>query len=157
MGDPRASKDVEIQFRSFDEIDIGDQASVTRTISDEDIRQCAQLTGDYNPLHVDDTYAVGTRFGRRIAHGVISIGLISSALTRLTPGCAYVSQEIHFVKPVFIGDTITASVMVCEKHHEKKTLKIDTMVTNQSGEVVVRGYAILLAIDRVRTSRLSSP
>src|SRR6185369_1616895 len=99
----------------------GDKASRTQTISDEMIRAFADLTGDTNPVHLDDTYAAGTRFGRRIAHGMIAAGLISATLANDLPGpgTVYLSQTLQFKTPVYPGDTITATVEVKTVRPEK--------------------------------------
>ena len=93
---------------------LGDKASRTQTITDEMIQSFANLTGDTNPVHLDDTYAAGTRFGRRIAHGMIAAGLISATLANDLPGpgTVYVSQTLEFKRPVYPGDTITTTVEV---------------------------------------------
>ena len=94
-------------------VKVGDTASFTKTVSDEDIVAFARVTGDEQPLHLDDAFAAKTRFKRRVAHGMLSAGLISAALgTRLAPDAVvvYLSQSIRFLRPVFPGDTITAQL-----------------------------------------------
>ena len=124
----------------------GDSASRTRTIDDETIRTYAELTGDTNPVHLDDDYAAGTRFGRRIAHGMIAAGLISATLANDLPGpgTVYLSQSLTFKLPVFPGDTVTATVEVVSVRPDKPIVTLSTMCTNQDGEVVLEGQATVL-------------
>ena len=124
----------------------GDTASRTRTISDEMIRTFAELTGDTNPVHLDDDYAANTRFGRRIAHGMIAAGLISATLANDLPGpgTVYLSQSLKFKLPVFPGDTVTATVEVVSVRPDKPIVTLSTVCTNQDGEVVLEGEAAVL-------------
>src|SRR5215212_1002169 len=95
---------------------VGDSAEITKTIDDSDIQAFADVTGDHNPVHVDDAFAARTRFGRRIAHGMLSASLISAVLANKLPGegSVYLGQTLQFVAPVFPGDEITARVTVKE-------------------------------------------
>ena len=122
---------------------LGDTASLSRTISDADIRAFADATGDRNPLHLDEEFAKQTRFGRRIAHGMLSASLISAVLANELPGqgSIYVGQTLKFVAPVFPGDTVTARVTVSEIREDKPILKLETVCTNQRDEVVIKGEA----------------
>jgi 3-hydroxybutyryl-CoA dehydratase len=125
---------------------IGDTAFVTKTITDDDIRTFAALTGDHNPVHLDDEFARTTRFGRRIAHGMLSAGLISAVLANKLPGTGtvYLSQTLSFVAPVYPGDTITASVRVTRVREDKPIVTLETVCTNQRDEAVLRGEAVVL-------------
>ena len=125
---------------------VGDRASLTRTITEEDIAAFAQLTGDTNPLHLDEAYARTTRFGRRIAQGLLTAGLISALLgTRLPgPGAIYVEQHLRFTKPVYPGDTITAVAEVTAFQEDKGLVTLKTECFNQEGERVLTGEAVLL-------------
>ena len=125
---------------------VGQSASVTKTITETDVYLFAGITGDLNPAHVNETYAAGTRFKHRIAHGMLSAGLISAVLgTQLPgPGTIYMGQELRFVKPVFIGDTVTATCTVTERIVEKNRLKLETIVTNQKGDQVITGTATVM-------------
>jgi 3-hydroxybutyryl-CoA dehydratase len=127
----------------IDEIKIGDSAQISNTITEAVINDFAKATGDFNPIHLDQTYAEKTYFKGRIAHGVLSLGYISSVLGNLLPGPGgiYLSQEVKFLAPVRIGDTITAKVEVIELIPEKNRIKLKTTCTNQKGEVVVDGTA----------------
>jgi acyl dehydratase len=124
----------------------GDKAFRTQTISDEMIRSFADLTGDTNPVHLDDSYAAGTRFGRRIAHGMIAAGLISATLANDLPGpgTVYLSQTLQFKAPVYPGDTITATVEVKTLRPDKPIVTLGTVCTNQDEKVVLEGEAVVL-------------
>ncbi len=125
---------------------VGASASLTRTITDEDIRTFARISGDTNPMHLDDAFAGATRFGRRVAHGFLVASLISTVLgTKLPgPGAIYLDQRLRFLKPVFPGDTITARVEVTDYRLEKGVVTLNTGCFNQNGEEVIGGQAILL-------------
>ena len=127
----------------IDEIKIGDSAQISNTVTETVINDFAKATGDFNPIHLDQTYAEKTYFKGRIAHGVLSIGYISSVFGNLLPGpgSIYLSQEVKFLAPVRIGDIITAKVEVIELIPEKNRVKFKTTCTNQKGEVVVDGTA----------------
>ena len=125
----------------------GDKASRTTTITDEMIRQFADLTGDANPVHLDDAYAASTRFGRRIAHGMIAAGLISAALANDLPGpgTVYLSQTLQFKAPVYPGDAITTTIEVKSVRPDKPIVTLVTTCKNQNDMVVLEGEAIVLA------------
>jgi 3-hydroxybutyryl-CoA dehydratase len=125
----------------------GDKASRTTTITDEMIHAFAALTGDSNPVHLDDSYAAGTRFGRRIAHGMIAAGLISAVLANVLPGpgTVYLSQTLQFKAPVYPGDTITAKVEVKSIRPDKPIITLSTICANQDQKVVLEGEAVVLA------------
>jgi len=122
---------------------VGDTAEITRTIEQADVQAFADLTGDHNPIHVDESFAKTTRFGRRIAHGMLTASLISSVLASKLPGegSVYLGQTLQFVAPVFPGDEITARVTVREIREDKPVLKLETLCLNQRGDVVIRGEA----------------
>jgi 3-hydroxybutyryl-CoA dehydratase len=124
----------------------GDKASRTQTISDEMIRSFANLTGDTNPVHLDDAYAASTRFGRRIAHGMIAAGLISATLANDLPGpgTVYLSQSLQFKAPVYPSDTITATVEVKHVRSDKPIVTLSTVCSNQDNKVVLEGEAVVL-------------
>jgi acyl dehydratase len=125
---------------------VGDTAEFSKTITDEDVNAFADLTGDYNPVHLDDTYASGTRFGRRIAHGMLTASLISSVLANRLPGegTVYLSQSLKFVAPVFLNDTVTARVTVTGIREDKPVATLETLCVNQRGEPLVKGEAVVL-------------
>lgn len=125
------------------EMKIGDQASVTKTVTETDVYLFAGITGDLNPAHIDEVSAGQSRFGGRIAHGILGAGFISAVLGMKLPGpgTIYLGQELKFTRPVYIGDTITATCTVNEIKAEKNIVKLETVCTNQSGEVVITGMA----------------
>jgi 3-hydroxybutyryl-CoA dehydratase len=125
---------------------IGDSASISKTITDEDIQAFADVTGDHNPIHLDDEFAGKTRFGGRIAHGMLSASLISAVLGNELPGAGsvYLSQTLKFVKPVFPGDTVTARVTVTGVRDDKPILTLETICVNQHNEPVLKGEATVL-------------
>jgi len=125
---------------------VGDSAEITKTIEQADIDAFANVTGDHNPVHVDEEFAKTTRFGRRIAHGMLTASLISAVLANKLPGegSVYLGQTLQFVAPVFPGDEITARVTVREIREDKPILKLETVCVNQRDEIVIRGEATVL-------------
>jgi acyl dehydratase/RimJ/RimL family protein N-acetyltransferase len=138
--------DEDQQESRMSSIRAGDKASRTTTVTDEMIRAFSDLTGDTNPVHLDDAYASGTRFGRRIAHGMIAAGLISATLANDLPGpgTVYLSQTLQFRAPVYPGDTITATVEVKSVRPDKPIITLGTVCTNQDDKVVLEGEAVVL-------------
>ncbi|MBQ9260347.1 MAG: MaoC family dehydratase N-terminal domain-containing protein [Neisseriaceae bacterium] len=132
---------------TFDELTIGQVATMTRTLNKEDIAVFAAASWDTNPAHLDEEYAKGTLFGGVIAHGMWSAGLISAAIGTQLPGVGtiYLGQDLQFRRPVKIGDTVTAQITVLEKDDSKKRVVLETLVLNQNGEKVVVGKATVLA------------
>jgi len=132
--------------KSVHELKVGNSAQILKTVTETVIHDFAKATGDFNPIHLDQTYAEKTQFKGRIAHGALSIGYISSVLANLLPGpgSIYLSQEVKFLAPVRIGDVITAKVEVVELIPEKNRVNFKTTCTNQNGEVVVDGTAWIM-------------
>jgi 3-hydroxybutyryl-CoA dehydratase len=132
-----------MQFRE------GQSASLSRVVTAHDVEAFAQITGDTNPVHLDAAYAAETRFGARIAHGMLAVSYISAVLgTRFPgPGTIYLSQNVSFLKPVFLGDTITATVTVSRFREDKGIVTFVTECWNQAGEKVVDGQAVCLVTD----------
>lgn len=130
---------------TIDQLKIGQNACFTKTVSESDVYLYAGVTGDFNPAHINETYASGTMFKNRIAHGMLMGGFISTVLGTLLPGpgTIYIKQTIEFLAPVAIGDTITAQVEVLDIMKEKKRIRVKTTCTNQAGEMVVDGEAIV--------------
>ncbi len=130
----------------FAEINIGDTAELSKTISESDVYGFAGICGDFNPLHIDQEFAQTTPFKQRVAHGMLSASLISAVLGTALPGknTVYLGQTLQFTAPVFIGDTVTARVEVLEKRADKGIIKLKTEAFNQSGTLVVRGEATVL-------------
>ena len=131
---------------TINEMKIGDSASFTKTVTDTDVYMFAGITGDFNPAHVNQVEAEKGMFGKRIAHGMLSAGFISAVLGTMLPGpgTIYMGQELRFTKPVAIGDTITATVTVAEMIIEKNRVILDTVCTNQNGEIVIKGNATVM-------------
>jgi 3-hydroxybutyryl-CoA dehydratase len=125
---------------------IGQRDTFTKTVTEADVTTLAGVIGDFNPIHVDAEYARKSRFGQRVAHGIFTGGLISAVLGNKLPGpgAIYLSQQLEFLAPVFIGDTITAAVEVTEWRPEKRILTLKTDAYNQDGKQVVTGKAVLL-------------
>jgi 3-hydroxybutyryl-CoA dehydratase len=123
----------------------GQSAEMTKVITEEDILRFAEITGDRNPVHISEEFASQTRFGERIAHGILTAGLISAVIgTKLPgPGCLYLSQTLVFRAPVKIGDEITARAEVVEVTSGKR-LKLRTVCINQRQEVVLEGEAVVV-------------
>ncbi|OUN19216.1 enoyl-CoA hydratase [Flavonifractor sp. An82] len=131
---------------TMQQIQVGDVSTFTKTVTESDITLFAGFSGDFNPAHINAVAAEQSMFGRRIAHGMLSAGFISTVLgTQLPgPGTIYMAQELRFVKPVFIGDTVTAICTVVERNEEKNRLKLETVVENQNGEKVITGFATVM-------------
>ena len=131
---------------TINEMKIGDSASFTKTVTDTDVYMFAGITGDFNPAHVNQVEAEKGMFGKRIAHGMLSAGFISAVLGTMLPGpgTIYMGQELRFTKPVAIGDTITATATVAEMIVEKNRVILDTVCTNQNGEIVIKGKATVM-------------
>ncbi len=125
---------------------VGDTASLSKVITERDIEMFGEVSLDKNPVHFDEDYAAKTRFGGRIAHGMISAGLISAVVgTQLPgPGSIYLSQTLKFRAPVRIGDTLTATVTVTAVRDDKPIVALDTVCTVQSGDKVTVGEAVIL-------------
>ncbi len=124
---------------------IGDTASITKIITQEHVEQFAEISNDRNPIHLDDTFAKTTIFGRRVAHGMLVAGLFSGLLGQTLPGegTIYLGQTLKFVKPVFIGDEVTASVEITNIREDKPIITLKTVCTNHDGEVVIDGEAVV--------------
>lgn len=125
---------------------IGDQASISKTITEADIALFVAVSGDTNPLHTNAEYAKRSRFGERIAHGSLTASLISNVIGTKLPGvgAVYLSQTLKFIKPVKIGDTITATATLIQLREDKPILTLRTICTNQKGETVLEGEAHVL-------------
>lgn len=131
-------------FLSFDDVEIGRKQRLERTITAAEVDQFGHLSGDLNPLHMDEQFAAQTPFGRRVVHGLLTGALVSTTHTQLTgPGFAYVGQELKFLGPVFIGDTLNVEVTVVGKKDAKRILILDTVVSKQSGDKVLAGLSAL--------------
>lgn len=132
--------------KTFFQIEVGDKARCSKIITESDVYLFAELTGDYNPLHINPEYAGKSIFGRPVAHGMITGGLISSVIGMKLPGpgAVYLSQVLKFRSPVFPGDTITAEVEVVEKVEGKNKVRLRTTCFNQEGKTVIEGEALVM-------------
>jgi 3-hydroxybutyryl-CoA dehydratase len=132
--------------KTINEIEIGDSEIFQKTISESDVYLFAGITGDFNPAHLNDQEAKKTIFKSRIAHGILTAGLISAVLgTKLPgPGTIYLNQSLSFKKPVYFGDTITAKVTVSEKNIDKNIIVCETLCYNQNDDIVLVGKATVM-------------
>ncbi len=121
----------------------GDSASFSKTITEADVVLYAALSGDINPVHLDAQYAATTRFGRRIAHGLLVAGLISAVIGNRIPGpgSIYAGQTLRFLRPVYLDDTITVTATIISYDRERGRITLETVCRNQEGEEVLRGEA----------------
>ena len=125
--------------------EVGFKANVEVKVTDQMVRQFAEMSGDFNPIHLDDNYAKTTRFGRRIAHGMIVGALISRALNeKIGQGGVYLGQNLKFVNPVFIDDVVNIELTITGLRKEKGIATVDTTAKKQTGETVVKGEAIIM-------------
>ena len=131
--------------KAYEEFRVGDRTTFAKTITDADIALFCGVSGDLYPLHVDEEYAKTTRFGQRAAHGMLTASLLSTVNGAMlqVPGGIYVYQTLHFLRPVFIGDTLTASSEVVELLPQHRRLRCKTRIVNQHGKIVLDGEAIL--------------
>jgi 3-hydroxybutyryl-CoA dehydratase len=130
--------------KRFEDFKVGDRVEYAKTIHAEDLDRFAELCGDAHPLHVDEDYARSTRYGRRVAQGMLTASLLSTTNGLLlgTPGAVSIEQTVRFLRPVFVGDTITATSEVVEIYPAQRRLRCRTTCVNQRGEVVITGQAI---------------
>lgn len=131
--------------KHIDELKIGDSASFSKTVSESDVYLFAGITGDFNPAHVDEEYARGTFFGGRIVHGILTAGFISTVIAGQLPGpgTIYISQQLKFLAPVRMGDTLTARAEVAEIISEKNRVILKTTCSIQDGTIVLEGEAVV--------------
>ena len=136
--------------KPFEAFRVGDAATFSKTISEADVLLFAAVSGDNYPLHVDAEYAKMTRFGQRAAHGMLTASLLSTVTGILLqkPGGIYVEQSIRFKRPVFIGDTLTATSEVIELLPERRRMRVRAGVVNQRGETVLDGDGLIQKDER---------
>lgn len=134
---------------NFQELARGQTAELSKTVTEADVVLFAGITGDFNPVHVDAEAAQRSRFGGRIAHGMLTAGLVSAVLgTRLPgPGAIYLSQTLRFTRPVPLGTTVTARVEVLELLPEKRHVRLSTTCSDHQGETVLEGEALVMIPD----------
>ena len=132
--------------RTFDEIRLGDRASLIRTWTESEVARCARLIGDANPLHLDEAYCQTTRFGRRIVHGVLTASMIPTLAGTCLPGPGTIGAgfSIEYVAPVFFADTVTLTGTVVAKDPARHRITLEVVGVNQREEVVLRGRATVV-------------
>ena len=132
---------------TYDDISVGQTASFSKQVEETDIQMFSAVSGDVNPVHLDEEFAAGTMFKERIANGMLTGAVISAALAMELPGpgCIYLGQTLRFTRPVKIGDRITAHLEVTAKQDDKKIITLACEVSNQDGKVVASGEAQVLA------------
>ncbi len=130
----------------YEDIKIGDSASVVKKVTVEDVEAFAKVSTDTNPVHMSEGFAQTTMFKHRIAHGMLGAGLISAVLGTKLPGAntIYMGQTLQFLAPVYLDETITATVTCTEKNDEKHRMKFETICTNEAGKVVIKGEALVM-------------
>ncbi len=128
------------------QLKLGDHASLSKTITSDDVAEFARITSDTNPLHLDEIYAKQTRFGGRIVHGMLGAALISAVIGTQLGGPIYLGQTLKFVKPIRIGETLTAMAEVIAVREDKNIVTLETWVINEAGEEVIVGEATVLPV-----------
>ena len=125
----------------IDDFTPGQHVTFTKTFTDDDVRRFVEITGDVNPLHVDDAFAAGTRFGRRVLHGMLTASIFSTMVGMLLPGtgAVYRTQTLAFLRPVYVGDTVTAHFVVRAVDRVRHRLDIESWIENEAGERVIEG------------------
>ena len=136
------------QIATFEDLQVGQTASVEKQIRDEDLRAFVDLTGDANPIHTDDTFAGSTFFQGRIAHGLLTASLLSTVIGMKLPGTGaiYRSQTLEFLKPVRVGDSVTATARIESLDPARNEIRLACRIDRGDGETVVRGTAIVSLI-----------
>ncbi len=129
--------------KTFEALVVGDAWEWSRTVTDAEVRAYAEITGDFNPVHVDAEAAAASGFGERIAHGMLTAGFISAAIASGVPGAVYVTQTLTFRRPVRLGETITARAEVAEIMVRRRWVRLVTTCRNQDGKVVLNGEAVV--------------
>lgn len=125
----------------IDDFEPGQHVTFTKTFTEEDVRRFIEITGDVNPLHVDESFAAQTQFGRRVVHGMLTASILSTMVGMLLPGTGaiYRAQTITFLRPVSIGDTVTAHFVVRSVDRARHRLQIDSWIQNEAGQRVLEG------------------
>jgi len=128
-------------MKTIDDFAPGQRASFTKTFTDDDVQRFVAITGDVNPLHVDDAFAAGTRFGGLVLHGMLTASLFSTMVGMFIPGTGaiYRSQTLTFLRPVYAGETVTAHFVIRGIDRAKHRLTIDAWIENANGERVIEG------------------
>ena len=150
---------MQISNVTFDEIAIGDTTTYTRLITNQEVEAFAAISGDHNPLHLDPEYAATTAFGECIAHGMLTGALISAAIAMQLPGpgSVYLSQNIQFRAPVMLGDTLTVTLTVTDKHAKRPWVTLQCEVANREGKAVAKGEALVAVPTESETVTIVPP
>ena len=150
---------MQITCLTFDDIAVGDTAHYSRLVTDREIHLFAAVSGDHNPVHLDPEYAAQTTFGECIAHGMLTGAFVSAAIAMQLPGpgSIYLGQSLQFRAPVMLGDTLTVTLEVTEKHPKKPWVTIACSVVNQNDKVVARGEAQVAAPTEATTVTIVPP
>jgi len=130
-----------MKIACIDDFEPGQHVTFTKTFTEEDVRRFVEITSDVNPLHVDETFAASTQFGRRVLHGMLTASIFSTMVGMLLPGTGaiYRSQSLTFLRPVYIGETVTAHFVVRSIDRARHRLEIESWIENESGERVIEG------------------
>ena len=150
---------MQINNITFEDINLGDSTTYTRLITNQEVEAFAAISGDHNPLHLDPEYAATTAFGECIAHGMLTGALISAAIAMQLPGpgSVYLSQSLQFKAPVFLGDTLTVTLTVIDKHAKRPWITLQCQVDNQDGKAVAKGEAQVVAPTKQETVTVIPP
>lgn len=150
---------MQISNITFEDINLGDSTTYTRLITNQEVEAFAAISGDHNPLHLDPEYAATTAFGECIAHGMLTGALISAAIAMQLPGpgSVYLSQSLQFKAPVFLGDTLTVTLTVIDKHAKRPWITLQCQVDNQDGKAVAKGEAQVVAPTKQETVTVIPP
>lgn len=133
-------------MQDFESVQIGQEASLEHHITENDVQTFADLTGDHNPLHLDEDFAGTTKFKKRVVHGMLTASFISTiiGMTLPGPGSLYLGQDLNFKRPVFLGDTIHVRVKVAQKVISTRMVTLETVILNQDAKTVISGTAKVL-------------
>jgi len=144
-------EDIKIKVLDFDQISIGHEARITHLITQEDVNTFAVLTGDFNPLHVDQEFAKKTLFQKPVVHGMLSASFISTLIGTVLPGSGslWSSQMLDFIKPAYVGDEISVVSRVIQKSPATQSLVLDTQILNQHGDVLIAGKSIVKLLQTI--------
>jgi len=131
--------------KTINDLNLGERAKFSKTISESDIYLYAGITGDFNPVHINKEYAKNTFFKKRIAHGMLIVGFISTVIGTKLPGYGtiYISQHLNFIAPAYIGDTVTTTVEIVDILLERNRVKLRTICKNQNEDIILSGEAVV--------------
>lgn len=143
---------MEYTLTTYDDLTVGQTVHLSKTVTEDDIQCFIEITGDVNPLHIDEQFAKRTFFKKRVVHGMLTASLFSTLVGMYLPGIGaiYRSQTLEFLKPVYVGDTVTASFEITKIDPEEEIIEIDAFIQNQEGATVVKGKATAGLIRNLR-------